>query len=322
MSNPTGLITISAGCDNRNRIGDVIFVHGLGGDARGTWHPQGKRNDNDFWPTWLGEELPDAGIWSLGYEIEPFAWKGNSMPLVDRATNSLAILDTHNIGERPLIFITHSMGGLLVKQMLRHAWDYGNPEWKAIAKQTKGTVFLSTPHSGSDIASWLRYIGGIIQTTVSVQELEAHHNRLRELAEVHRNHEYLSQIPIQVYCENQKTSGFLVVNETSANPGIKGVTPIPMDENHHSICRPSSRETMLYRRVREFIKKNLTRPQPIQLPSKVRNTIGEGITSQEGSINFTGNDQDSAGSNDVINKLGVNVSAKGDISFSNNRQKG
>jgi hypothetical protein len=59
-----------------------------------------------------------------------------------------------------------------------------------------------------------------------------------------------------------------------------------------------------------------------QLPSKVRNTIGEGIASQEGSIDFTGNEQDGAGSNDVINKLGVNVSAKGDISFSNNRQKG
>lgn len=59
-----------------------------------------------------------------------------------------------------------------------------------------------------------------------------------------------------------------------------------------------------------------------QLPSKVRNTIGEGIASQEGSIDFAGNDQDGAGSNDVINKLGVNVSAKGDISFSNNRQKG
>lgn len=58
MSNPTGLIPIS-GCDNANRISDVIFVHGLGGDARGTWHPHGKSNDNDLWPAWLGEELSD-----------------------------------------------------------------------------------------------------------------------------------------------------------------------------------------------------------------------------------------------------------------------
>ncbi len=273
MSNPTGLIPI-VGCDNGNRIGDVIFVHGLGGNAIGTWHPKEKRNDRDFWLTWLGEELADVGIWSLGYEVEPSKWRGNTMPLVDRATNTLAILDTDNIGERPLIFVTHSMGGLLVKQMLRHAWDYGSPEWKEIAEQTKGIVFLSTPHSGSNMANWVKYIGGILQTSVSVDELEAHHSRLRELNEVYRNHEYLSQIPIQVYCEKQKTSGFLVVDETSANPGIKGVTPIPMDDDHLSICRPSSRETMMYERVRKFLKKNLTSPQAIQLKPK-EPSVGE-----------------------------------------------
>jgi hypothetical protein len=118
------------------------------------------------------------------------------------------------------------------------------------------------------MANWVKYIGGILQASVSVDELEAHHSRLRELNEVYRNHEYLSQIPLQVYCEKQKTSGFLIVDETSANPGIKDVTPIPMDDDHLSICRPSSRETMLYRRVRNFIKKNLTSPQAIQLKPK------------------------------------------------------
>jgi triacylglycerol esterase/lipase EstA (alpha/beta hydrolase family) len=182
LNSQTELICIS-GCEKLERIGDVIFVHGLGGDALGTWHPQGKRDDNNFWPTWLGEDLPEVAIWSLKYEVEPFIWKGNTMPLVDRATNTLAVLDSYEMGERPLVFITHSMGGLLVKQMLRHAWDYGNPQWKAIVEQTKGIVFLSTPHSGSNMANWINYIGGILQTSVSIDELEAHHSRLRELAE-------------------------------------------------------------------------------------------------------------------------------------------
>jgi hypothetical protein len=131
------------------------------------------------------------------------------------------------------------------------------------------------------MANWVKYIGGILQTSVSVDELEAHHSRLRELNEVYRNHEYLSQIPIQVYCEKQKTSGFLIVDETSANPGIKDVTPIPMDDDHLSICRPSSRETMLYRRVLKFIKKNLTSPQAIQLKPKelsIEKTSREKVT--------------------------------------------
>ncbi|NES70241.1 MAG: alpha/beta hydrolase [Okeania sp. SIO2D1] len=267
MMSESKIIKIS-GCDDQNLTGDVIFVHGLDGHPRKTWHPQEKSDDNNFWPAWLGEDLPGMNIWSLGYQVNSSHWKGSSMPLVDRATNILAVLDSREIGDRPLFFITHSMGGLLVKQMLRHALDYGTPEWKVIAEQTKGIVFLSTPHYGAGMANWIKYIDNrirILQTTVSVDELEAHHSRLRELANVHRNHKMLSQIPMQVYCEKLKTFGFLVVDETSADPGIKGVTPIPMDEDHISICKLKDRESLIYTRVKNFIKRNVQVPLP-ELP--------------------------------------------------------
>ncbi|WP_446359390.1 hypothetical protein [Coleofasciculus sp. G2-EDA-02] len=62
-----GLIKIS-GCENTSRSGDVIFIHGLGGNARSTWHPQELYDDN-FWLTWLGTDLSDIGIWSFGYSL-------------------------------------------------------------------------------------------------------------------------------------------------------------------------------------------------------------------------------------------------------------
>ncbi len=197
--------------------------------------------------------LGDVGIWSLAYEVEPTLWKGNTMPLVERAINALSILDLEEIGDRPVVFITHSMGGLLVKQMLRHALDFNNPRWQKIVEQTKGIVFLSTPHSGADLASWTQYIDRIIGATVSLKELQAHDSRLLELNEVYRNQQRLSQIPIEVYYEKEKTMGFLVVNSTSANPGIPGVTPIPLDYNHISISKPGSRKEPLYRRVKRFV---------------------------------------------------------------------
>lgn len=288
MENLNDLFPIS-GCDDLQRIGDVIFVHGLMGHYRDTWHPKGKvkGNDNDFWPAWLGRDLPNVGIWSLGYEVEPFAWKGNTMPLVDRATNCLALLDTYDIGDRPLIFITHSMGGLLVKQMLRHANDFGTPRWKAIVRQTKGIVFLSTPHSGADLANWIKYIGGLLRTTVSVDELKAHDSRLRELNLLYRNHEHLSQIPMEVYCEKYQTNQILVVNETSADPGIRGVIPIPMDENHVSICRPESNKKPIYSRVKRFIRDNLNTPlQPIQLQPKSNELEKLTIDQRNGGVYF------------------------------------
>lgn len=271
MSNFNDLIEI-VGCDNPSRRGDVIFVHGLGGHARGTWHPQERYDDDNFWLAWLGNDLKDVGVWSLGYEVEPFKWKGSSMPLADRATNVLDLLDSYGIGERPLVFITHSLGGLLVKQMLRNARDYGR--WNAIASGTKGIVFLSTPHSGSDMASWIQHIAGILRTSVSVEELEAHHSRLRELNLLYRNDEQFSQIPMLIYCETRSTHGILVVNQTSADPGIKGVIPIPMDFDHISICKVADKKSQIYRQIKRFIEKNLTTPLA-PLPLKVAE--GEGI---------------------------------------------
>ncbi|MDJ0726286.1 MAG: hypothetical protein QNJ38_14325 [Prochloraceae cyanobacterium] len=267
MNQASNLIKIF-NCNDRDRIGDVIFVHGLGGNAKGTWHLQEKQDD-DFWPFWLGEDLQKEGqevnIWSLKYQVEPFRWKGNTMPLFDRANNCLDVLDSYEIGDRPIVFITHSLGGLLVKQMLCNALQFGTDEWKLILKQTKGIVFLSTPHSGSDLATWIDYIGKILGSSVSVKELQANDSRLRDLNLTYRNNSQLKNIPIKVYCENQKTLGILVVNKTSADPGIPGVIPIPLDCDHISISKLESRDLVSYRNIKKFVKKNLLN-SPRQLP--------------------------------------------------------
>lgn len=239
------------GCDKPDRTADVIFVHGLDGDALSTWRAEGKQEN--FWPRWLGDDFPDVGVWSLGYAVSSSAWKGNSMPLADRATNTLDQLELDGIGHRPVIFICHSLGGLLVKQMLRHANDFGNPDYQRIADQTRGLVFLSTPHSGSNIANWIKHLGTLLRTTVSVDELEAHHPRLRELNTWFRNHPKTLQIKILVYCEKRKLKGLLVVDESSADPGIPGVVPVPMDDDHTTICKPKDRTAQIYRRAKRLV---------------------------------------------------------------------
>jgi hypothetical protein len=49
---------------------NLIFVHGLGGSARGTWtHP---KNARAFWPAWLSEieDLKDARVFAYGYDAD------------------------------------------------------------------------------------------------------------------------------------------------------------------------------------------------------------------------------------------------------------
>lgn len=266
MSKPTGLIPIF-GCDNSTWAGDVIFVHGLGGNARGTWHPQEKDDDNNFWLNWLGEELTDVGIWSFGYEAEPFAWKGKAMPLFDQASNLLDWLENRDLGERPLIFVTHSMGGLLVKEMLRTAQNFKKQE---ILDQTKGIVFLATPHTGANLAKLIDKIGTLTRTNVNVEELKAHAPQLRQLNEWYRENVDDLGIATKVYYETQPVFGILVVDQDSANPGIKGVKPVGIPDDHISIVKPESTDSQIYLGVRKFIKKNLTHLPAIQLKQKDR----------------------------------------------------
>ncbi|NEP88774.1 MAG: alpha/beta hydrolase [Okeania sp. SIO2C2] len=134
-------------CKKSQPRGDIVFVHGLAGHPWGTWHPQSKRDnqDLDFWPFWLGEEL-QANVWTFGYDTPRFGYVGQGMPRFDLASNLLEYLDVNDIGDRPLIFVTHSMGGLVVKDLIRTAQNFDAK--KAIIKQTQGIVFLSTPHQG------------------------------------------------------------------------------------------------------------------------------------------------------------------------------
>jgi hypothetical protein len=254
------LIRVS-GCENGERTGDVVFVQGLGGNPREYWMSD-KDDPSTFWPAWLGEERPDLGVWSLGYDAARFAWEGPAMPLSDRAKNALAVLDTDGIGERPIVFITHSLGGLLVKQMIQNGMNLGVPRWEAITAQTRGVCFIATPHTGAELASFMKFLSRFL-TTVAAKDLEANDPHLRSLNEWYRNHAY-TRFKTEAYCEKKVTGwkglGVIVVDDRSADPGIPGVSPIPLDDDHLSICRPISRESLLYKRVRRFVGDCLPKP--------------------------------------------------------------
>lgn len=249
-----------AGCKNDERIADIVFMHGLGGDAKQTWHPSNE--PESFFPKWLGEALPDVGVWSLEYDAAQSKWTGDALSLPDRATDVLGRLDLAGFGGRPIIFVTHSLGGLVAKQVLRHAKEMAVNDWKTIGESISGIMFIATPHSGSDLSSYLKYVSAFARTTAAITDLESHHPRLRELNVWFRNNCAKHGISVGVLYETKATStsfGFsaVVVDPTSSDPGIAGIAPIPIETDHISICKPSSKTAPVFQHTVKFIKRCL-----------------------------------------------------------------
>jgi pimeloyl-ACP methyl ester carboxylesterase len=273
-----------ANCDSATRACDVVFVHGLGGGSHSTWTGDGTEA---FWPSWIGADFPNAGVWTLGYHADVSAWTNESMPLADRGTAILETLANEGIGERPVIFITHSMGGILAKQILRHATSFGVKRWESIARRTRGIAFLATPHAGADLAGFAELARLMLRTNEQVTELRAHHPRLRELHAWFLKYQGEQKLVCRTFCETRELrpavlgltlpKGFLVVDQTSAEPHVPGEVAIPLDEDHVSICKPNDRNAPVYKSLRRFISEVLAESASETASARPVNLTGEWI---------------------------------------------
>lgn len=267
----TAIVKIG-GTDNSKRRGDVVFVHGLMGDARGTW--EGEAGSNLYWPQMLADMTPDIGVWALDYDAWPSDWLGATMPIESRSKNLLEQMRLNGLGKKPIIFVTHSLGGLVVKQVLRDAATLQNPDWKPFAENTKGVSFLATPHTGSLDADLLNLIslklmqlyGEDLELTVSVDELTRNSATLRDLNIWYRQNVRPLKINTQVLYESLPCGEIgIIVDQSSSDPGITDVIPTPVVASHLTICKPSQGDKVVFQSVADFIEKHL-KPAPIPWP--------------------------------------------------------
>ncbi|KAG5543419.1 hypothetical protein RHGRI_016224 [Rhododendron griersonianum] len=117
---------------------DVVFVHGLQGGPFKTWRLSEDKSSTKsglvekideeagkqgtFWPgEWLPADFPGVRLFSLKYKSNLTQWSGATLPLQEVSSMILEKLVAAGIGSRPVVFVTHSMGGLVVKQMLYQA---------------------------------------------------------------------------------------------------------------------------------------------------------------------------------------------------------
>lgn len=91
---------------------------------------------------------------------------------------------------RPVLFIAHSLGGIIVKEMLRRSrgCHAGQSHLRSVFDFTTGVVFFGTPHGGADPRGFLQHIAeavikaaGVRVNKQVVETLLPSSERLREL---------------------------------------------------------------------------------------------------------------------------------------------
>ncbi|KAG0645259.1 hypothetical protein D0Z07_8821 [Hyphodiscus hymeniophilus] len=143
-------------------LDSIIAIHGLSGDSFTTWTHKNKI-------LWLRDLLPydlkdvssSARIMTYGYDVGMFG-KARTSRVFDFAGNMLSSIKDKRTGDakhRPLIFLAHSLGGIVLKQALIIAW-HRSTLWADLRCSVRHIIFFGTPHHGTvSVVNLVRGVG-------------------------------------------------------------------------------------------------------------------------------------------------------------------
>jgi hypothetical protein len=135
-----------------------------------------------FWPRdLLSADLPQARIITWGYDAKTA--KLFDVVSVANLTSHAVKLCTelahlrHEVKERPIFFVTHSMGGIVIKKVVLHSNESNMTDISPITGDTRGIIFMGTPHAGSEHAD----LGSLVVKIVKISFQQVNSSMLNEL---------------------------------------------------------------------------------------------------------------------------------------------
>ncbi|KAL2289344.1 hypothetical protein FJTKL_02347 [Diaporthe vaccinii] len=208
----------------QNPIANIVLVHGLFGGPWKTWaakvrsprsalisaknpassassvdspaNPQHIPSKHVFWPESL---LPTAAenvkVYSFGYDadVERFMSSAGLNTVHQHGRNLFNELSALRRTQIPTIIVAHSLGGLVVKEALNQAAHSAQEEERDVVSNTRGIIFLGTPHSGSNSASY----GRVAYSLTKVFAFQSAKTKL--LTALEKNSETLDRISTAFY---------------------------------------------------------------------------------------------------------------------------
>ncbi|KAL7893454.1 hypothetical protein HDV63DRAFT_387121 [Trichoderma sp. SZMC 28014] len=221
---------------------DIIAVAGVSHN-RETWIA----DDGAIWledrvPQLLAQQNIQARVCWYNYEAD-LAFTRTFDDIEKVAETLLKVIPREAWGDAPIIFVAHSLGGLVVKAALNKALAE-NSCYKKTAKRAAGCIFLGVPHRDADLRRWARHAAS------TMIELTGHrNNRLvwgmwRSSGEWEKVGEddtfQMANISIGTVYETRRTGHqiHLVVDEHTATLGLPGERVIGLPNSDHcTICK-------------------------------------------------------------------------------------
>ncbi|QPC65061.1 hypothetical protein HYE67_007292 [Fusarium culmorum] len=250
---------------------DIVFVHGLNAEPDITWTAK----DGTFWPLDLlpaALEGTHANILIYGYNADVYS-KGNdrttsnhfiSQHAEDLVTNLMLHRRSQGTSKNPIIWVCHSLGGILVKRALLYSHDVRETHLEDLGSiyiSTFGLIFLATPHVGSDAAAWGVIVQAMAAALIPRRFFDSEPVLLKTLRKdnetlVNINSHFLDiyqRFEVHMVRENQKTDvkgkKFFVVDAHSAGPPLPGVTYYGIEANHVDMCKFESINSPGFRNI-------------------------------------------------------------------------
>ncbi|KAK3317792.1 Alpha/Beta hydrolase protein [Cercophora scortea] len=228
---------------------DIVAVHGLDGHHLDSWTHNPQSPDATMWlRDLLPAKLPGARIMTFSYDASVIGntsahgIRANSEKLVNLLRNERDDIEDK---DRPIVFIGHSLGGIIIKQAIRkveHDKEKG-PDMADIAKSIKGMVFFGTPHRGADSAKWLALLSSIAAAATNKPKsefattLQTNSEDLMKISEDFRPiaHKYAVASFYEEHAH--RLLGTVVVEKTSAVMGLNHEESMMLGGTHSSMCK-------------------------------------------------------------------------------------
>ncbi|KAK4197919.1 hypothetical protein QBC40DRAFT_284648 [Triangularia verruculosa] len=241
-----------------------------------------------YWPRdLLPLTVPSARVMTFGYDTRvhhAFAGPRSQNTVPDHSLELLNCLSDVRVSEkevaRPLLFIAHSLGGIVVKEALRQSKAFANHRVNAhlttIFEATIGIFFFGTPHGGADPRGLLARVAEkavrAAGFTVHQEVFETLLPNSRHLSQL--RDEFLAMVAerswsIMSFRETigmRALGGRKVVEQESAclgNPALETVRDIESD--HREMCRFHGVEDPQYKKVASALSRvteDLCDPRP------------------------------------------------------------